>query len=142
MIWLLRLYLLFMGLVYLLIGAWAIVDPVLGTFEIEIPSFLEIVGLTVVSEIGYSEIAGLYGGLNLWIGVMCLVGIFKESVGIFAIKFLTFLVGAIASGRILFSLMPSTPGFYNSFFIFEVCALFTGLGFLLYFRNLNQITKI
>jgi len=85
--------------------------------------------------------AGLYGGLNFWIGVMCLIGIFKKSVGIFATKFLTFLVGAIASGRVMFSLIPSTPGFYNSFFVFEVCAFFIGLGFLLYFRNLDKTSQ-
>jgi len=141
MIWLLRLYLLFMGFVYLLIGAWAIVDPVLGAFETGIPSFSGIVGLNVANELGYSEMAGLYGGLNFWIGVMCLIGIFKESVGIFATKFLTFLVGAIASGRVMFSLIPSTPGFYNSFFVFEVCAFFIGLGFLLYFRNLDKTSQ-
>ena len=141
MIWLLRLYLLFMGLVYFLIGVWAIFDPILLSSEIETTPFLEIVGLTVASEIGYSEIAGLYGGLNLWIGIMCIVGIFKESIGLFAIKFITFLVGAIASGRVIFSLIPSSPGFYNSFFVFEICAFVIGAGFLLYFRNLDKIAE-
>ena len=82
MIWLLRLYLLFMGLVYFLIGVWAIFDPILLSSKIETTPFLEIVGLSVASEIGYSEIAGLYGGLNLWIGIMCIVGIFLSLIHI------------------------------------------------------------
>ena len=118
MIWLIRLYLLSMGVIYFLIGAWAILDPLLGALETGIPSFLGIVGLSISSEIGYSEIAGLYGGINLGIGLMCFIGIFKKNIGIFSIKLLTFLVGSIASGRIIFSLLPTTPGFYNSFFLF------------------------
>ena len=77
MIWLIRLYLLLMGVIYFLIGAWAILDPLLGALETGIPSFLGIVGLSISSEIGYSEIAGLYGGINLGIGLMCFVGIWE-----------------------------------------------------------------
>ena len=93
MIWIIRLFLLVMGLTYFAIGVWAIFDSM---FDF-LPSFLEAVGLSITSEIGYSEIAGLYGGLNLCIGLMCLVGLAKEDIGIFAIKFLTFLTGSIAS---------------------------------------------
>ena len=102
MIWLVRFYLFFMGVTYLLIGLWAIFDPLFTSMDISAPSFLDAVGLSITSEIGYSEIAGLYGGLNIGIGLMCLVGIAKETIGIFSIKFLTFLAGSIASGRILF----------------------------------------
>ena len=77
MIWLIRLYLLFMGVTYLLIGIWATLDPILLANASAIPSFQEAVGLKVSSDIGYSEIAGIYGGLNLGIGIMCLIGIFK-----------------------------------------------------------------
>jgi len=135
MIWLIRLYLLLMGIIYFLIGAWAILDPLLGALETGIPSFLGIVGLSISSEIGYSEIAGLYGGINLGIGLMCFVGIFKKNIGIFSIKLLTFLVGSIASGRIIFSLLPTTPGFYNSFFVFEVCAFVIGCTFLILLKK-------
>ena len=58
-------YLVFMGLTYFAIGAWAIIDP----------GFTDAVGLQVTSDIGYSEIAGIYGGLNLCIGSMCLIGL-------------------------------------------------------------------
>ena len=130
MIWLVRFYLFFMGITYLLIGLWAILDLLFTSMEISAPSFLDAVGLSITSEIGYSEIAGLYGGLNIGIGLMCLVGIAKETIGIFSIKFLTFLAGSIASGRILFSLLPSSPTFFNSFFVFEICAVAIGLCFL------------
>ena len=115
MIWAIRLYLLLMGFIYGLIGIWALLDPLLGALELGYPSFLNAVGLAVTSPLGYSEIAGIYGGLNLCIGIMCLVGIFKKNIGIFSVKLITFLVGSIALGRVLFSLLPTTPGFYNSF---------------------------
>ena len=74
MIWIIRLFLLVMGLTYFAIGVWAIFDSIFDS----LPSFMEAVGLSVTSEIGYSEIAGLYGGLNLCIGLMCLIGLLKE----------------------------------------------------------------
>ena len=123
-----------MALVYGLIGGWAILDPLAAGLDLGWPSFMEAVGLSVTSSIGYSEIAGIYGGLNLCIGIMCLIGIFKKNIGIFSIKLITFIVGSIAFGRVLFSMLPTTPSFYNSFFIFEVCALVVGL-FLLYFQQ-------
>ena len=134
LIWINRIYLLFMAVIYGTIGVWAILDPLLGALELGYPSFLEAVGLSVTSQIGYSEIAGIYGGLNLCIGIMCLVGIFKENIGIFSIKLITFIVGSIAFGRVIFSMLPTTPGFYNTFFVFEVCAFFVGI-ILLYFRK-------
>ena len=74
----------------------------------------------MTSEIGYSEIAGLYGGLNIVIGIMCFIGIFNKQISFFIIRFLAMLVGSIALGRVIFSLLPTTPTFINSFFIFEV----------------------
>ena len=123
-----------MALVYGLIGGWAILDPLAAGLDLGWPSFMEAVGLSVTSSIGYSEIAGIYGGLNLCIGIMCLIGIFKKDIGIFSIKLITFLVGSIAFGRVLFSMLPTTPSFYNSFFVFGVSALVVGL-FLLYFQK-------
>tara|TARA_B100001057_G_scaffold112461_1_gene110597 strand:- start:852 stop:1226 length:375 start_codon:yes stop_codon:yes gene_type:complete len=123
-----------MALVYGLIGGWAILDPLAAGLDLGWPSFMEAVGLSVTSSIGYSEIAGIYGGLNLCIGIMCLIGIFNKSIGIFSIKLITFLVGSIAFGRVLFSMLPTTPSFYNSFFVFEVSALAVGL-YILYFQK-------
>ncbi|MAU69632.1 MAG: hypothetical protein CMD40_00625 [Gammaproteobacteria bacterium] len=134
MIWIIRLYLLLMTVIYGLIGVWALLDPMFGALEMDYPSFLDAVGLSVSSPIGYSEIAGIYGGLNLCIGFMCLTGIFKKDIGIFAVKFITFLVGSIALGRVLFSLIPTTPTFYNTYFIFEISALIVGI-ILLYLNS-------
>ena len=116
-----------MALVYGAIGGWAILDPLAAGLDLGWPSFMEAIGLSVRSEIGSSEIAGIYGGLNLCIGIMCLIGIFKKNIGIFSIKLITFLVGSIAFGRVIFSMLPTTPSFYNSFFVFEVLALAVGL---------------
>ena len=132
MIWIIRLFLLVMGLTYFAIGVWAIFDSM---FDF-LPSFTKAVGLSVNSEIGYSEIAGLYGGLNLCIGLMCLIGLFKEYIGVFSIKFLTFLTGSIASGRIIYSFLPATPTFFNTFFIFEITACLLGVWFL---RSLKEL---
>ena len=116
-----------MALVYGAIGGWAILDPLAAGLDLGWPSFMEAIGLSVRSEIGYSEIAGIYGGLNLCIGIMCFIGIFKKNIGIFSIKLITFLVGSIAFGRVIFSMLPTTPSFYNSFFVFEISALAVGL---------------
>mgnify|MGYP004193738195 FL=1 len=134
MIWLIRLYLLTMSVIYTWIGIWALLDPVAGALDLGWPSFSVAIGLSVVSEIGYSEIAGIYGGLNFCIGLACLLGIFKRSIGIFLIKFITFLVGSIAFGRLLFSMLPTTPTFMNAFFVFEVGAFVIGM-LLLYFSR-------
>ena len=127
MIWLIRLYLLLMSVIYSWIGIWALLDPVAGALDLGWPSFSVAIGLSVTSEIGYSEIAGIYGGLNFCIGLACLLGIFKKDIGIFLIKFITFLVGSIALGRFLFSMLPTTPTFMNAFFLFEVCAFVIGM---------------
>ena len=134
MIWLIRLYLLIMSVIYTWIGIWALLDPVAGALDLGWPSFSVAIGLSVVSEIGYSEIAGIYGGLNFCIGLACLLGIFKRSIGIFLIKFITFLVGSIAFGRLLFSMLPTTPTFMNTFFVFELGAFVIGI-LLLYFSR-------
>jgi len=135
LIWVIRLYLLLMFVMYGLIGVWALLDPMFGALELDYPSFLDAVGLAVTSSIGYSEIAGIYGGLNLCIGFLCLIGIFKKNIGIFAVKFITFLVGSIALGRVLFSLIPTTPSFYNTYFIFEIVTLCVGLTLLYFSRS-------
>jgi len=136
LIWIIRLYLLLMSAIYSLIGIWALLDPVAGALDLGWPSFSVAVGLSVISEVGYSEIAGIYGGLNLCIGIACLLGIFKRDIGFFFIKFITFLVGSIALGRVLFSLLPTTPTFMNTYFIFEVVAFVIGLSLI------SQIKRI
>ena len=137
MIWLVRVYLFFMTSIYLWIGIWAILDPIFQNLNLGYSSFLNVVGLSVISPLGYSEIAGLYGGLNFCIGLMCLIGIFKPDIGIFSLKFITFLVGSIAFGRIMSSLLLMNQDFFNTYFIFEIFALLAGLTLINLQKKLN-----
>ena len=78
MIWIIRLFLMAYAVLYFGIGAWAMIDPVKDALELsyEIPSFMDAVGLKVSGVIGYSEVAGLYGGINMIIGLIVLAGSF------------------------------------------------------------------
>ena len=141
MIWAIRLYLLFMAAIYGLIGLWALLSPMFQALEVDYPSINELIGLSPTGPLGYSEIAGIYGGLNLCIGIMCLIGIFKKNIAIFSIKFITFLVGSIALGRVLFSIIPTTPSFYNEYFIFEITAFTIGILFIYINKRSDQISQ-
>ena len=142
MIWIIRLFLLVYAVLYFGLGAWAIIDPVKDALELNnIPSFMDAVGLKVAAEIGYSEVAGLYGGINMIIGLLCLLGIFSRGITTFVLSLLAFLTFSIALGRYLFALIPSTPTFYNTFFIFEVITFFLSLSFFLYMKYLYNPRK-
>ena len=133
-------FLLLMAAVYLQIGLWAIIAPAQDALGLELPSFYEAVGLSVISPIGYSEFAGLYGGINIVIGLMFLIGIFREQVGLFSIKILVFLVGSIALGRFLLMLLGSQAGLpveINTFLIFEIIVFLIGLIFIKLLKNTN-----
>ena len=133
-------FLLLMAAVYLPIGLWAIIAPAQDALGLELPSFYEAVGLSVISPIGYSEFAGIYGGINIVIGLMFLIGIFKEKVGLFSIKILVFLVGSIALGRFLLMLLGSQAGLpaeINTFLIFEVIVFSIGLIFIKVLKDSN-----
>ena len=73
-------FLILMAVIYLPIGLWAIIAPAQDALGLELPSFYEAVGLSVISPIGYSEFAGIYGGINIVIGLMFLIGIFKQQI--------------------------------------------------------------
>ena len=143
MIWIIRIFLLVYAVLYFGIGAWAIIDPVKDALELsyEIPSFMDAVGLKVSNVIGYSEIAGLYGGINMIVGLLCLLGLFSRGIATYAISLLAFLTFSIALGRYLFALIPSTPTFYNTFFIFEVTTFVLSLTFSLYLKYLYNPRK-
>ena len=142
MIWIIRLFLLLYAVLYFGLGAWAIIDPVKDALELNnIPSFMDAVGLKVSAEIGYSEVAGLYGGINMIIGLLCLLGIFSRGITTFVLSLLAFLTFSIALGRYLFALIPSTPTFYNTFFIFEVVTFFLSLTFFIYMKYLYNPRK-
>ena len=133
-------FLLLMAAVYLPIGLWAIIAPAQDALGLELPSFYEAVGLSVISPIGYSEFAGIYGGINIVIGLMFLIGIFKEKVGLFSIKILVFLVGSIALGRFLLMLLGSQAGLQaeiNTFLIFEIIVFSIGLIFIKVLKDTN-----
>ena len=133
-------FLLLMAAVYLPIGLWAIIAPAQDALGLELPSFYEAVGLSVISPIGYSEFAGIYGGINIVIGLMFLIGIFKEKVGLFSIKILVFLVGSIALGRFLLMLLGSQVGLpaeINTFLIFEIIVFSIGLIFIKVLKDTN-----
>ena len=126
-------FLLLMAAIYLPIGLWAIIAPAQDALGLELPSFYEVVGLSVISPIGYSEFAGIYGGINIVIGLMFLIGIFRKQVGLFSIKILVFLVGSIALGRFLLMLLGSQAGLpaeINTFLIFEIIVFSIGLIFI------------
>ena len=133
-------FLLLMAAVYLPIGLWAIIAPAQDALGLELPSFYEAVGLSVISPIGYSEFAGIYGGINIVIGLMFLIGIFKEKIGLFSIKILVFLVGSIALGRFLLMLLGSQAGLpaeINTFLIFEIIVFSIGLIFIKVLKDTN-----
>ena len=139
----LTIFLLLMAAVYLPIGLWAIIAPAQDALGLELPSFYEAVGLSVISPIGYSEFAGIYGGINIVIGVMFLIGVFKKQVGLFAIKILVFLVGSIALGRFLLMLLGSQAGLpaeINAFLIFEIIVFFIGIIFIKVLKNTDHVT--
>jgi hypothetical protein len=132
-----------MAAVYLPIGLWAIIAPAQDALGLELPSFYEAVGLSVISPIGYSEFAGIYGGINIVIGVMFLIGIFNKQVGLFAIKILVFLVGSIALGRFLLMLLGSQAGLpaeINAFLIFEMIVFLIGIIFIKFLKNTDNVT--
>ena len=136
-------FLLLMAAVYLPIGLWAIIAPAQDALGLELPSFYEAVGLSVISPIGYSEFAGIYGGINIVIGVMFLIGIFNKQVGLFAIKILVFLVGSIALGRFLLMLLGSQAGLpaeINAFLIFEIIVFLIGIILIKVLKNTDHVT--
>ena len=133
-------FLLLMAAIYLPIGLWAIIAPAQDALGLELPSFYEAVGLSVISPIGYSEFAGIYGGINIVIGLMFIIGIFKQQIGLFSIKILVFLVGSIALGRFLLMLLGSQAGLpveINTFLIFEILVFFIGIIFIKVLKDTN-----
>ena len=142
MIWIIRLFLLTYAVLYFGIGAWAMIDHVRDALELsDVPSFMKAVGLQVTDEIGYSEVAGLYGGINMVIGLLCFLALFSRGITLYVLSLLAFLTFSIALGRYLFSLIPSTPTFYNAFFVFEVVTFAISLSFFLYMKYLYNPSK-
>ena len=138
MIWIIRLFLLSMTLMYFGIGVWAILSPLFPAVEADYPSITEYIGLSISSTIGYSELAGIYGGLNLGVGILCFIGIFSLNYMKKSLQLLMFLTGSIAAGRIIFSAIPSTPPLVNTFFIFEILTFTFCIFALIFFKPLKN----
>ena len=138
MIWIIRLFLLLMFMMYFGIGLWAIASPLFSGLDLDYPSITEYIGFSISSMIGYSELAGIYGGLNLGVGILCFIGIFSINFMRRALQLLMFLTGSIAMGRILFSIIPSTPPLVNTFFIFEIVTFVICLFVLVLFKPLKK----
>tara|TARA_B100000282_G_scaffold235522_1_gene177989 strand:+ start:149 stop:592 length:444 start_codon:yes stop_codon:yes gene_type:complete len=135
-------FLLLMAAVYLPIGLWAIIAPAQDALGLELPSFYEAVGLSVISPIGYSEFAGIYGGINIVIGLMFIIGIFQKQVALFSIKILVFLVGSIALGRFLLMILGSQAGLpveINTFLIFEMIVFSIGMIFIKVLKHTDEV---
>ena len=138
MIWIIRLFLLLMFVMYFGIGLWAIASPLFSGLDLDYPSITEYIGFSISSMIGYSELAGIYGGLNLGVGILCFIGIFSINFMRRALRLLMFLTGSIAMGRILFSIIPSTPPLVNTFFLFEIVTFVICLFVLVLFMPLKK----
>ena len=138
MIWIIRLFLLLMFVMYFGIGLWAIASPLFSGLDLDYPSITEYIGFSISSMIGYSELAGIYGGLNLGVGILCFIGIFSIKYMRRALQLLMFLTGSIAMGRILFSIIPSTPPLVNTFFLFEIVTFVICLFVLVLFKPLKK----
>ena len=138
MIWIIRLFLLLMFVMYFGIGLWAIASPLFSGLDLDYPSITEYIGFSISSMIGYSELAGIYGGLNLGVGILCFIGIFSINFMRRALQLLMFLTGSIAMGRILFSIIPSTPPLVNTFFLFEIVTFVICLSVLVLFKPLKK----
>jgi len=138
MIWIIRLFLLLMFVMYFGIGLWAIASPLFSGLDLDYPSITEYIGFSISSMIGYSELAGIYGGLNLGVGILCFIGIFSINYMRRALQLLMFLTGSIAMGRILFSIIPSTPPLVNTFFLFEIVTFVICLFALVLFKPLKK----
>ena len=120
-------FLLITAIIYGGLGGWALVEP---------SSFVEHVGLTINSNIGFAEIRSLYGGINLLIGLFALAAIFQSKHEELFMKILIFVIIGILLGRIVsFAFGELDSAFLWYFIAFELVWLIT------LYLNLNQIKK-
>ena len=120
-------FLLITAIIYGGLGGWALVEP---------SSFVEHVGLTINSNVGFAEIRSLYGGINLLIGLFALAAIFQSKHEELFMKILIFVIIGILLGRIVsFAFGELDSAFLWWFIAFELVWLIT------LYLNLNQIKK-
>ena len=80
----------------------AFVAPIQDALELNLPSLYEQVGFSILSPIGFSEFAGIYGGLNFCIGVFLLSRNVYKSMGQIYDKFHYFLSCRYCIWKIIF----------------------------------------
>ena len=120
-------FLLITAIIYGGLGGWALIEP---------SSFVEHVGLTINSNVGFAEIRSLYGGINLLIGLFALAAIFQSKHEELFMKILIFVIIGILLGRIVsFAFGELDSAFLWWFIAFELVWLIT------LYLNLNQIKK-
>ncbi|MEL0114957.1 MAG: hypothetical protein VW894_01465, partial [Gammaproteobacteria bacterium] len=122
-------------IVYFPIGIWAIFDSVLISENFLSTSFANVVGLEIISDLGKSEIAGLYGGINLVLGIIAFLAFFYDSLKLFIIKVMVLITSSIALGRFISSFLPEMPTFMNNYFLFEIVVAIWGVYLI---RSLNK----
>jgi hypothetical protein len=69
--------------------------------------------LGMASEVAVAEVRAMYGGLQLSIGVLSLLAIFRPALEKTALISLCFLFAGLAGGRLLAIVLASDPGAYN-----------------------------
>ena len=122
-----KIFLFITAVIYGGLGGWALVEP---------SSFVEHVGLTINSNVGFAQIRSLYGGINLLIGLFALAAIFQSKHEELFMKILIFVIIGILLGRIVsFAFGEVDSAFLWYFIAFELVWLIT------LYLNLNQIKK-
>tara|TARA_B100000214_G_scaffold266423_1_gene197388 strand:- start:9 stop:395 length:387 start_codon:yes stop_codon:yes gene_type:complete len=122
-----KIFLFITAVIYGGLGGWALIEP---------SSFVEHVGLSINSNVGFAEIRSLYGGINLLIGLFALAAIFQSKHEELFMKILMFILIGILLGRIVsFAFGELDSGFLWLFIAFELVWLIS------LYLNLNYIKK-
>jgi len=87
-----KLFLLFTSITYIYLGGWAMLYPL---------SYVELIGITISSDVGSSEIRSAVGGINLLVGLFSFYAIFKKKYEDLFFKILLFIISGILIGRIV-----------------------------------------
>ena len=122
-----KIFLLITAVIYGGLGGWALLDPA---------SFVDEVGLTIISNLGSSEIRSVYGGINLLIGLFAFAALFQSKHEELFMKILIFVILGILLGRAVSLIF----GELNSAFLWGFTA-FELVSYRTLFIHLNQMKK-
>lgn len=87
-----RSFLIFVGLIFFCYGVACTVDPALPA---------RLAGLKIVNGDGYAEMSAMYGGLQMGVGLFCLLGALRQTLQSNALLLLVLGIGLLAAGRAL-----------------------------------------